>query len=91
MRDTAVANAGGSLPPGVLDIDTILPPDEHEEDDMGDVTFDLSAATIEAEAVEFEEAAAQERIPHADPAFDGAGGYGDEVRVSICALLVFGR
>lgn len=38
------------------------------------VTMDLSAATIEAEAVEFDEAAAQERVPHAESVpVDGVG------------------
>ena len=91
MRDAAVKNAGGALPPGVPDIDTILPPDELEDDSdlINDVTLDLSAATIEAEAVEFDEAVAQERLPHADPSFDAGNangngiGLGDEIRVCI--------
>jgi hypothetical protein len=57
----------------VLDINDINPPAEWDEDDMiNDVTFDLSHATIEAEAVEFEEAVAMERLPHAD--LGGVGG-----------------
>jgi hypothetical protein len=95
LRDTAVKNAGGTLPPGVPDIDTILPPDELEDESdlINDVTLDLSAATIEAEAVEFDEAAAQERVPHADPSFDAGNGngngagIGDEIKV--CVLCSF--
>ncbi|KAF9520576.1 hypothetical protein BS47DRAFT_644077 [Hydnum rufescens UP504] len=83
LRDTAVKNAGGTLPPGVPDIDTILPPDELEDESdlINDVTLDLSAATIEAEAVEFDEAAAQERVPHADPSFDAGNGNGNGVGI----------
>ncbi|KAF8343950.1 phosphatase 2A regulatory B subunit-domain-containing protein [Cantharellus anzutake] len=75
MRAEAVQNAGGQLPPGVPDIDNILPPDETDDDTalINDVALDLSAATIEAEAVEFDEAAAQERLPHADPSFETNG------------------
>ena len=75
MRAEAVKNAGGKLPLGVPDIDHILPPDEIDDDSalINDVALDLSAATIEAEAVEFDEAAAQERLPHADPSFEANG------------------
>lgn len=54
--------------PPVLEIDGIHPPEDvTEEDEMiNDVTLDLSHATIEAEALEFEDAAAMERVPHAD-------------------------
>lgn len=54
--------------PPVLDIDGIHPPEDvAEEDEMiNDVTLDLSHATIEAEALEFDDAAAMERLPHAE-------------------------
>lgn len=42
---------------------------------INDVTLDLSHATIEAEALEFEDAVAMERLPHAEMGgIDGAGG-----------------
>lgn len=44
---------------------------------INDVTLDLSHATIEAEALEFDEAAAMERLPHAElGGIDGVGGPG---------------
>jgi hypothetical protein len=53
-----------------LDTAVIHPPEDVADEDelINDVTLDLSAATIEAEAVEFDEAAAQERVPHAESA-----------------------
>lgn len=58
-----------------LDIDGIHPPEallSEEEEMMNDVTIDLSHATIEAEALEFDEAATMERVPHAEA--NGTGG-----------------
>lgn len=72
--------AAASLPlkkPPTLEINDIHPPEDiADEDEMiNDVTLDLSHATIEAEAVEFEEAVAMERLPHAEMGgFDGVGG-----------------
>ncbi|KAF8311578.1 B56-domain-containing protein [Clavulina sp. PMI_390] len=65
--------------PPVLSIDDIHPPEPAAEDDelINDVTLDLSHATIEAEALEFEEAVAMERLPHADVGgIDGVEGTG---------------
>lgn len=80
--NTSAKQAAASLPltkTPVLEIDDIHPPEDvADEDEMiNDVTLDLSHATIEAEAVEFEEAVAMERLPHADVSgIDGVGGGG---------------
>lgn len=63
----------------MLEIDGIHPPEDVAEEDelINDVTLDLSHATIEAEALEFEDAAAMERVPHADiGGLDGVGNAG---------------
>jgi hypothetical protein len=69
--NASAKQAAASLPlqkPPVLEINDIRPPEDvtDEDDLINDVTLDLSHATIEAEAVEFEEAVAMERLPHAD-------------------------
>lgn len=83
LREKAIINAGGKLPPGV-DID-FPPPEPFDTIDPEDVTFDLTAAHIEAEAVDFGEEGPHERVPHADLEFEGTG---QELRVSRLFLLV---
>ncbi|KAM6500582.1 protein phosphatase PP2A0 B subunit gamma isoform [Amanita muscaria] len=71
IRDTAIRNAGGTLPPGLLDIPRSLPPSPSpvDEPDILNLSMELNAASIDDVAGDLDEHGI-ERVPMADPGFD---------------------
>ena len=71
MREKAVKNCGGKLPAGYVDIEPTPPPPPVEDLDIMDLSIDLNAVSIDAEAPlgELDESGI-ERVPMADPGMD---------------------
>ncbi|KAI0720978.1 protein phosphatase PP2A0 B subunit gamma isoform [Cerioporus squamosus] len=71
LREKAMENCGGKPPAGYVDIEPTPPPPPVEDLDIMDLTIDLNAVSIDAEAPlgELDESGI-ERVPMADPGMD---------------------
>ncbi|KAF8628365.1 hypothetical protein AX15_003900 [Amanita polypyramis BW_CC] len=71
VREKAIHNAGGTLPPGLVDIPRSLPPPPSsvDEADILNLSMELNAASIDDVAGDLDEHGI-ERVPMADPGFD---------------------
>lgn len=71
LREKALQNCNGKLPSGYVDIPPPPPPPPVDESDIMDLSIDLNAVSIDAEAQlnELDETGI-ERVPMADPGLD---------------------
>lgn len=71
MREKAIRNAGGRLPPGFIEIEHVPPPPPStvEDSDILDLSMELHAASIEDVPCDLDESGI-ERVPMADPGVD---------------------
>ncbi|TBU50895.1 protein phosphatase 2A regulatory B subunit [Dichomitus squalens] len=71
LREQALKNCGGKLPEGYVDVEPTPPPPPVEDFDIMDLSIDLNAVSIDAEAPlgELDESGI-ERVPMADPGMD---------------------
>ena len=71
LREKALQNCGGHLPDGYVDVEPAPPPPPVDDLDIMDLSIDLNAVSIDAEAPlnELDESGI-ERVPMADPGMD---------------------
>lgn len=74
LREKALKNCGGKLPPNFVDHPPTPPPPPVDDADIMDLTIDLNAVSIDAEVPlnELDESGI-ERVPMADPGLDVSG------------------
>jgi len=71
LREKALKNCGGTLPPGFVDVEPTPPPPPVDDADIMDLSIDFNAVSIDAEGPlnELDESGI-ERVPMADPGMD---------------------
>lgn len=76
MREKAIRNAGGKLPPGFIEVEHPPPPPPPaiDDSDILDLSMELHAASIDDVPGDLDESGI-ERVPMADPGVDVSGNF----------------
>ena len=75
VREKAIQNAGGKLPPGFQEVERLPPPPPSPSDDSDilDLSMELNAVSLDGDIPGDLDESGIERVPMADPGLDVSG------------------